>query len=110
MGKKTYEELEVEGKAISSQISELETLWEGETEPEKLAKMESKIDRLEGRKEKVYKRMDTITDKEALPKNEDKNVKQEDDFLCEDCGGDLEKRKDGLFECVNCGELYETDE
>lgn len=109
MSKKTYEELEVEGKVIFSQISELETLWEATSEPEKLAKLESKIDRLERRKEKLYERMDVIIDKEVLPENEDKEEGEEDDFLCKDCGGDLGKRKDGLYECVNCGELYEEE-
>lgn len=107
MGRKTYEELETEAKVISSQISELESQWESENEPERLAKMESKIDRLEARREKVLDRMDALTDKEALPENEDKEVEEGADFLCEDCGGDLEKHKDGLYECVNCGELYE---
>lgn len=110
MSKKTYEELETESKGILSQISDLEAQWEVTSEPEKLAKLESKIDRLEGRKEKLYERMDAITDKEILPENEDKEAEEEDNFLCEDCGGDLEKRKDGLYECVNCGELYEEEE
>ena len=106
--KKTYEEMESEAKGFLSQISELELRWEGESDPEKLAKLESKIDRLETRKDKLYTRMDTLSSTEG--EKGDKKEKEEDpedDYICEDCGGDLKETRDGLFECVNCGEVYE---
>lgn len=109
--KKTYEETEGEAKVLLSQISELELKWEGESDPEKLAKLESKIDRLETRKDKVYTRMDAITDDEG--EKDDKKDKEEeepeDEYICTDCGGDLREIEDGLFECINCGEVYSVD-
>lgn len=110
--KKTYEELEGEAKVLLSQISELELKWEGESDPEKLAKLESKIDRLETRKDKTYTRMDTLSESEG--EKDDKKDKEEeepeDEYICTDCGGDLKEISDGLLECVNCGEVYEEEE
>lgn len=108
--KKTYEEMESEAKVLLSQISELELRWEGESDPEKLAKLESKIDRLETRKDKLYTRMDILSGAEGEKDDKkEKEEEEEDDFICEDCGGDLKETKDGLYECVNCGELYEME-
>jgi len=107
MSRKTYEDLEAEAKVISSQIGELEARWEGESDPEKLAKLESKIDRLESRKDRLYTRMDNLTD--AEDEDSGGKEKEEDELVCEDCGGDLKEISDGLLECVNCGEVYEED-
>ena len=112
--KKTYEEMESEGKVLLSQITELEVRWEGESDPEKLAKLESKIDRLETRKDKVYTRMDTLSgsdgEKDEKKEKEEEEEEPEDSYICEDCGGDLKEIRDGLLECVNCGEVYEEED
>ena len=115
MTKKSYEELEVEAKALYLEISALDAVWEKETEEVKLAKLESRLERLESRRERILVRMDKITDAETgEDKDKDKKEEKEEeesDFVCPDCGGDLEAVgavEDNLYECVNCGEVYEV--
>lgn len=113
--KKTYEELDAEAKVILSLISGLEQTWESESEPEKLAKLESKIDRLETRKDKLYERIDRITNEEedglstAPPDIDKQEEEEEEEMVCKDCGGDLKEIEDGAYECTNCGEIWEND-
>lgn len=109
--KKNYEELDAEAKVILTQLSALEQTWESESDPEKLAKLESKIDRLETRKDRLYDRMDRITDVADvdLTKTPEEAPKEDEEMVCKDCGGDLEDIGDGAYECVKCGEIWESD-
>jgi len=113
---KTYKELDIEARAILTQISGLEAQWETEADPEKLAKIESKIDRLDTRKDHLYERMDKMSEVEdlekppgKLPEEEEESKPEKEEFICEDCGGDLKEVGNNLYECVNCGEVYEED-
>ena len=109
MTKKTYEELDVEAKVLYSEISALDAVWEKETEEVKLAKLESRLERLESRRERILDRMDKITDAEGEEDKVKDKEDEEDDFVCPDCGGDLEDVGNGLYECVSCGEVYEVE-
>ena len=110
--KKTYEELEKEAEEITVNIQKLDNLFEEEEDEVKLAKLESKLDRAEARREKLYERMDGITDKEAKPENEGKEVKNEtgDTDVCPECGGDLYDEGDGVLYCEHCKEYFEEGE
>lgn len=112
MVEKTYQELEEVAQVFLAEISALETQWEAETDPQKLAKMESKIDRLETRKDKVYERMDKITNAEEKEKIDSGGKEEKEEDVCLDCGGELEEveGEEGLYQCKKCGELFEEDE
>ena len=121
MKKKTYEELEAEARVLYSEISALDALWEKETEAQRLAKLESRLERIESRRERILDRMDKITDAEAAegdlkpgkevtaPANGEGVEEEGDEFVCPDCGGDLEAVGDNLYECVLCREVYEVE-
>ena len=109
MTKKSYEELDAEAKVLYSEISALDAIWEKETEEVKLAKLESRLERFESRRERILDRMDKITDAETEEDKKEVEDKEEDEFVCPDCGGDLEDVGNDLYECVSCGEVYEVE-
>ena len=112
---------ELEAKISEEKINlvKLEAAYEKEEDEAKLAKLEYRIARKDEAIVKLIDRQQVLLDRESADEAEDeakedpkdKDAEEEDDDVCESCGGDLQQvdvDDEGvvIFECVRCKELY----
>lgn len=112
------DEFEVRIKEETGKLAKLEGDLEKEEDEAKSFKLDNKVTRQVEVINRLVDRQNTLLDREAehvLKDNgKDKNAEEEDEDVCEACGGDLNQvgeDPDGvaIFECEKCGELYLDD-